>query len=95
MERELSKQQEAVLLRAQLKGGTCLSTTAYSALVDLGGTLRESNLGSILDSVGSTLQSLVKLGLMVKSGPGKYHLTEEGFHAARVAQSRGGRYPFA
>ena len=40
MERELSKQQEAVLLRAQLKGGTCLSTTAYSALVDLGGTLK-------------------------------------------------------
>jgi hypothetical protein len=95
MERELSKQQEAVLLRAQLKGGTCLSTTAYSALVDLGGTLRESNEDSILDSVGSTLQSLVELGLMVKSGPGKYHLTEEGFHAARVAQSRGGRYPFA
>jgi hypothetical protein len=40
MERELSKQQEAVLLRAQMNGGTCLSTTAYSALVDLGGTLR-------------------------------------------------------
>jgi hypothetical protein len=95
MERELSKQQEAVLLRAQLKGGTCLSTTAYSALVDLGGTLSESNQGSILASVSSTLQSLVELGLMVKNGPGNYHLTEEGFHAARVAQSRGGRYPFA
>jgi hypothetical protein len=95
MERELSRQQETVLLRAQLKGGTCLSTTAYSALVDLGGTLRESNQGSILADVSSILQSLVELGLMVKSGPGKYHLTEEGFHTARVAQSRGGRYPFA
>ncbi len=95
MERELNKQQEAVLLRAQLKGGTCLSTTAYSALVALGGTLSESNQSSILATVSSTLQSLVELGLMVRSGPGKYHLTEEGFHAARVAQSRGGRYPFA
>ena len=95
MERELSKQQEAVLLRAQLKGGTCLSTTAYSALVASAGTLGESNQGSILASVSSTLQSLVELGLMVKSGPGKYRLTDEGFHAARVAQSRGGRYPFA
>jgi hypothetical protein len=92
MDRELSKQQEAVLTRALIEGGTCLSTTAYAALVDLGGTLRESNAGSILASVGSTLQSLVELGLMVKSGPGEYHLTEEGF---RVAQSLGGKYPFA
>ena len=45
MERELSKQQEAVLLRAQLKGGTCLSTTAFSALFDLGVTLTGSKPG--------------------------------------------------
>jgi predicted transcriptional regulator len=89
---ELSKQQEAVLTRAQTEGGTCRSTTAYAALVELGSTLTESNEGSILDSVGSTMQSLVELGLMVQSGPGEYHLTEEGF---RVAQSGGGRYPFA
>jgi len=92
MERELSKQQEAVLIRAETEGGTCHSTAAYAALVDLGSTLTESNEESILDSVGSTLQSLVELGLMVKSKPGEYHLTEEGF---RVAQSLGGRYPFA
>jgi hypothetical protein len=95
MERELSKQQEAVLLRAQLKGGTCLSTTAFSALFDLGVTLTESNQGSILASVGSILRSLVELGLMVKSRPGEYHLTEEGFRVARVAESRGASYPFA
>ena len=88
MERELSKQQEAVLIRAQTEGGTCRSTTAYAALVELGSTLTESSEGSILDSVGSTMQSLVELGLMVKSGPGEYQLTEEGF---RVAQSRRGR----
>jgi hypothetical protein len=92
MERGLSKQQEAVLTRAQVEGGTCLSTTAYAALVNLGGTLKESDEGSILTSVGSTLQSLVDLGLMVKIGPGKYNLTEEGF---RVAQSLGEKYPFA
>jgi hypothetical protein len=95
MERELSKQQEAVLLRAQLKGGTCLSTTAYSALFDLGGTLKESTQGSILASVGGILQSLVELGLMVKSGPGEYHLTEKGFRVARVAPSRRASHPFA
>ena len=88
----LSKQQEAVLTRAQFEGGSCLSTTAYAALVDLGGTLRESDEGSILASTGSILQSLVELGLMVKSGPGKYHLTVEG---SRVAESLGGKYPFA
>ena len=88
----LSKQQEAVLTRAQFEGGSCLSTTAYAALVDLGGTLRESDEGSILASTGSILQSLVELGLMVKSGPGKYHLTEEG---SRVAENLGGKYPFA
>jgi hypothetical protein len=38
----------------------------------------------ILASVGSTLLSLVELGLMVKSRPGEYHLTEKGI---RVAQS--------
>ena len=94
MERELSKQQEAVLLRAQLKGGTCLSTTAFSALFDLG-IPTESNQASILASVGGILRSLVELGLIVKSGPGEYHLTDEGFRVARVAQSRGASYPFA
>jgi hypothetical protein len=88
----LSKQQEAVLTRAQLEGGTLLSTTAYAALVDLGGALRESDEVSILASAGSILQSLVELGLMVKSGPGKYHLTEEG---SRVAENLGEKYPFA
>jgi hypothetical protein len=83
METGLSKQQEEILIRAQKKGGTCHSTTAYAALVDLGRTLKESN-EEILTSVGSTLRSLVELGLMVKSGPGEYHLTEKGF---RIAQS--------
>jgi hypothetical protein len=87
----LSKQQEALLTRAQIESGTLHSTTAYAALVDLGGALRESDRESdeesILASVGSTLQSLVKLGLLVKSGPGTYNLTEEGF---RVAQNLGG-----
>jgi hypothetical protein len=87
----LSKQQEAVLTRAQIESGTLHSTTAYAALVDLGGALRESGEESILATVGSTLQSLVKLGLLVKSGPGTYNLTEEGF---RVAQNLGGGYPF-
>jgi len=53
-------------------------------------TLRESNEGSILASVGSVLRSLVELGLMAKSGPGEYQLTEEDF---RVGQSLGGKYP--
>jgi len=92
MELKLSKQQEAVLTRAQTEGGTCQSSTAYAALVELGRTLTESNEGSILDSVGSTMQSLVELGLMVQRGPGEYHLTDEGF---RVARSRGERYTFA
>jgi hypothetical protein len=92
MEGGLSKQQEAILTRAQTEGGTCRSTTAYAALVGIGGTLRESGEGSILASVSSTVQSLVELGLMVKRGPGEYHLTEEG---VRVAQSLGGKYPFA
>jgi hypothetical protein len=91
MKPELSKQQEAVLTRAQIEGGTCRATTAYAALVE-GGTLRESNEGSILASASSTLQSLVELGLMVKSGPGEYHLTKEG---SRVAQSLREKYPFA
>ena len=86
----LSKPQEAVLIRAQMNGGTCLSTTAYAALVDLGDTLREASEGSILANVGNTLQSLVDLGLMVKSRPGEYRLTQEGF---RVARGLGGRYP--
>ena len=90
MERGLSKPQEAILIRAQMNGGTCLSTTAYAALVDLGDTLKESNRDSILASVGNTLRSLVDLGLMVKSRPGEYRLTPEGF---RVAQGLGGRYP--
>jgi hypothetical protein len=90
MERGLSKQQEAVLIRARMEGGTCLSTTAYAALADFGGTQRESNEGSILASVGSVLRSLVELGLMAKSGPGEYQLTEEDF---RVGQSLGGKYP--
>jgi len=90
MERGLSKPQEAILIRAQMNGGTCLSTTAYAALVDLGDTLKESNKDSILASVGDTLRSLVDLGLMVKSRPGEYRLTREGF---RVAQGLGGRYP--
>ena len=88
MERGLSKQQEAVLTRAQMEGGTCHSTMAYAALVDLGGALRESDRESdeesILASVGSTLQSLVKLGLLVKSGPGTYNLTEEGWGRVSV-----------
>jgi hypothetical protein len=92
MQRELSKQQEAVLTRAQREGGTSLSTTAYAALVELGGILRESEDASILTSVSSTLQSLVDLGLMVRNRPGKYQLTEEG---SRVAQSLGEKYPFA
>jgi hypothetical protein len=91
MNPELSKQQQAVLTRAQIEGGTCRATTAYAALVE-GGTLRESNEGSILASASSTLQSLVELGLIVKSGPGEYHLTKEG---SRVAQSLGEKYPFA
>ncbi len=92
MKPSLSKQQEAVLTRAQIEGGSCLSTTAYAALVDLGGTLRESDEGSILASASSILQSLVELGLMVKTGPGTYQLTEEG---SRVAEMLGEKYPFA
>lgn len=82
----LSKQQEAVLTRAQIEGGICRSTTAYAALVDLAGTVTESNEGSILASASTILQSRVELGLMVRSGPGEYHLTEEG---SRVAQGLG------
>lgn len=74
-----SKQQEAVLARALSNGGTCRSTAAYAALVDLG----ESDTESILISTGNVLQSLVELGLMAKSGPGTYHLTGEG---SRLAQ---------
>jgi hypothetical protein len=92
MKPRLSKQQEAILARAQAEGGTCRSTTAYAALVDLGGTVRESGEDSILASVGSILQTLVELGLMVKSGPGKYELTEEG---SRVAENLGAKSPFA
>jgi Mn-dependent DtxR family transcriptional regulator len=83
METGLSKQQEHILIYTQKKGGTCHSTAAYAALVDLGRPLKQSN-EEILASVGSTLRSLVELGLMVKSGPGEYHLTEKGF---RLAQS--------
>jgi len=78
----LSKQQEAVLARALIEGGTSHSTTAYAALIKLGGTRTESDEESILDSTGRVLQSLVELGLMVKSGPGKYDLTEEGSRIA-------------
>ena len=88
--RELTKQQEAILHRAQMEGGTFRSSTAYAALADFVANLSESNEDSILAKVGSILRSLVELGLMVKSGPGEYNLTKEGF---RVAQSLGGKYP--
>ena len=91
MKPELSKEQEAVLTRAHFESGTCRAATAYAALVALGGTLKESNEGSILASASSTMQSLVERGLMVKSGPGEYHLTKEG---SRVAQSLVGKHPF-
>jgi len=90
MEHELSKQQEAVLIRAQMEGGVCRSTTAYAALVNCGVTVNEKAEEVTLASVGSILRSLVERGLIVKSGPGEYHLTKEGF---RVAQNLGG-YPF-
>jgi hypothetical protein len=86
MKPTLSRQQEAVLTRALSKGGTCHLTAAYAALVDLGGSRTQSDHESILISAGNVLQSLVELGLMVKSGPGKYYLTEEG---SRVAE----KYP--
>jgi hypothetical protein len=92
MKPNLSKQQEAVLARALSEGGTCRSTTAYAALIDLGGTLKESEQKSILGSTGSVLQSLVELGLMVKRGPGEYDLTKEG---SRLADNLAGKYPFA
>jgi len=91
MKPTLSKQQEAVLTRALSKGGTCHLTAAFAALVDLGGTRTQSNHESILISTGSVMQSLVELGLMVKSGPGKYDLTEEG---SRVADNLAEKYPF-
>ena len=81
MKPDLSKQQEAVLTRAQTEGGDFSSTSAYAALIDLVGSLRESVTPG---SASSILQSLVELGLMVKSAPGKYRLTEEG---SRVAES--------
>jgi len=84
----LSKQQEAVLARALSHGGTCRSTTAYAALVDLG----ESHKESALMNTGDVLQSLVELGLMVKSGPGKYDLTHEGSRLA--AQHHAKKHPF-
>jgi len=87
----LRKQQEVVLACALREGGTCNSADAYAALVDLRGIpaksddeLEESEAESILLSTGNVLQSLVELGLMVKSGPGKYDLTEEG---SRVAEN--------
>jgi hypothetical protein len=99
MKPTLSKQQEVVLARALSEGGTCRSSAAYAALVDLGGTLAESDeqlveseAKSILLNVGDILQSLVELGLMVKSGPGKYDLTKEG---SRVAENLAEKYPFA
>jgi hypothetical protein len=92
MKPRLSKQQEAVLARALSEGGTCRSTTAYAALIDLGGTLTGTEEESILDSISNVLQSLVELGLMVKSGPGKYDLTEDG---SRVANNLAEKYPFA
>src|SRR5215469_3541227 len=73
----LSKQQEAVLARALSNGGTCRSTTANAALVHLGESHKDSAL-----ITGDVLQSLVELGLMVKSGPGKYDLTHEGSRLA-------------
>ena len=90
MEHELSKQQEAVLIRAQMEGGVCRSTTAYAALVNCGVTVNEKAEEVTLAGVGSILRSLVERGLIAKSGPGEYHLTKEGF---RVAQNLGG-YPF-
>jgi len=89
MEGQLSKQQKAVLIRAQMEGGTFRSTTAYAALVSSGVTVNGSSEESMLASVGGILRSLVERGL-VKGGPGEYQLTEEGF---RVAQNLGG-YPF-
>ena len=83
MEHGLSKEQQEILIRAQKKGGTCLSTSVYAALLDLAFAEKKSN-EEILASVGSILLSLVELGLMVKSQPGEYHLTEKGI---RVAQS--------
>jgi hypothetical protein len=91
MKPRLNKQQKAVLARALTEGGTCHSTSAYAALIDLGGTLTESKEESILDSTGSVLQSLVDLGLMVKSGPGKYDLAEEG---TRIADNLAKEEPF-
>src|SRR5262244_695589 len=88
MENGLSKQQAEILIRAQKKGGTCTSATAYAALVDLGRTRKESN-EEILGSVGSTLQSLMELGLMVKSAPGEYHLTDRGFRVAHTLADEG------
>jgi len=80
---KLSKQQEEILTRALSEGGTCNSAAAYAALVDSGSILAESEAESILLRTGNVLQSLVELGLMLKSGPGKYDLTEEG---SRVAE---------
>lgn len=82
MERTLSKQQQAILICAQRNGGTCRSTTAYAALVELASAQKESDENPILVQVSNTLGSLVGLGLMTKSGPGEYHLTEQGFQAA-------------
>jgi hypothetical protein len=82
MEGGLSKQQQEILIRAQKKGGTCPATTAYAALLDLAVTKKESN-EQILASVGGILLSLVELGLMVKSRPGEYHLTQKGIQVAQ------------
>jgi len=91
MERELTKEQQAVLTRAHMKGGTCFSSTAYEALAGLGRTRKESNEDSILENIVGTLQSLVELGLMEKIAPGKYQLAKEG---NRIAESLA-KSPFA
>jgi predicted transcriptional regulator len=90
MEPTLSKQQQAILVRAQRNGGTCRSTTAFAALVDLASAQNESDESPILVQVSNTLASLVELRLMAKSGPGEYHLTEQGF---QVAHRLGERFP--
>jgi hypothetical protein len=92
MKPDLSKQQGAVLTRTLSEGGTCRSTAAYAALVEIGGPVVESEESSMLAKASSILQSLVELGFMVKSKPGEYHLTEEG---SRVAEHFRAGYPFA
>jgi hypothetical protein len=71
LEHGLSKEQQEILIRAQKKGGTCLSTSAYAALLDLAFAEKKSN-EEILASVGSTLLSLVELGLIERKQSGRF-----------------------